>query len=146
MMIYPSYLTVEAIRKPKLAQLKHCCIIWTMWYWMMWGSMIIDNFLWWFPFISLFDTLRLIVLILVLKEEMAENMRSLVIQPMWLRVKKGLPKYYERVMMVGERYVPKFGLYKTQVEDLVRLVSRIVYPSVNVVKTELNLSPKETKN
>ena len=115
--LYLSYTTIEAIRKPKNDTLKHCCIIWLVWYSLVITSQIIDVFFWWVPFISLFDTFKLLTMISIFREQVADNVRSLVIQPIYQKSKRKFPIYFNFILNKLER-IPYFITYEEKFKNL----------------------------
>lgn len=133
-MLYPCYLTIESIRRPRNDQLKHCCIIWVLWYSLVWTGHFINTFLWWLPFISLFESCKLVILILALREDMAENIKSLLIQPLWQRIKKNLPKYIDKILAWLDKTIPRFQVYKDQALALYMLTKNVLEPKIKKVR------------
>lgn len=140
---YLSYLTIEAIRKPKNDTLRHCCIIWIVWYSLMVSSQVIDMFLWWIPFISLFDTFKLFMMISIFREQVADNVRSFVIQPIYQKSKRKFPIYFDFVLKKLER-IPYFVIYEEKVKNLWMTMCHLFQsPLINDLKVSKSLSSPE---
>jgi len=124
-MIYPCYLSMQAIRKPKNNELRHVCVIWILWFSLVFVTSVIDTLFWWIPFISLFDTVKLLLILLSLREDIADNIRSLLIQPVFNRLKKSIPVYYALVLDRAEAILPALAHYRANVNQTFSLYKNI---------------------
>ena len=122
---YPFYLSVEAIRHPRVALLKHCLIFWVLWFTLVVSSSLVELFFWWMPFISLFDTVKLLVLVSAYRPGVADNIRSFFIQPLWAKSKKVLPLYATVGLDRLQDFWPRASHYRTKVATLFDDVSGV---------------------
>lgn len=122
---YPFYLSVEAIRHPRVALLKHCLIFWVLWFTLVVSSSLVELFFWWMPFISLFDTVKLLVLVSAYRPGVADNIRSFFIQPLWAKSKKVLPLYATVGLDRLQGFWPKAAHYRTKASKLFEDVSGV---------------------
>ena len=104
---YPCYLSLEALKKPRIEEMKHLLIMWILWYCLSLVGLTINMFLFWIPFIGIFDTIKLIILILAIRGDIANNFRSLLIAPMWNKIKRRVPVYWNKILELSETIFPK---------------------------------------
>lgn len=122
--IYPLYLSVLAIKNsniseiqgPHINKLKHCVIFWVLWFELSFVSTIINLFFWWVPFTSVFETLKLILILMAYKPGFANALKIFFVEFVWEKSRENIPtQFLEKFKMLCQRYPNLDKYYKMTV-------------------------------
>ena len=124
--LYPCYLSLEAIKNPRNEEMKHILIMWILWFTLSQIDMGVTYFLFWLPFISIFEPLKLVILILSTRPDIANNFRSLLIAPIWNKIKRRVPAYWHKLIQFSESIFPRLQTYRLQIVDQITKAKNIL--------------------
>lgn len=106
--LYPLYLSIESLKKPKLETLKHCVTFWVLWFELIFATNIFYTLFWWLPFTSVLDFTKLLLLLLAYKEKSANLISYLLHKPLCDKLTHEFIKIYKIIRLVVNANLPYF--------------------------------------
>lgn len=118
---YPLYLSIEYIRTPiDIEKMRHLLIFWVLWFTLSFSSSIVDTFLWWVPFSSVLNTLKIVILILAYQATIAKNIQTMFFYPIWDKFNSIVPPAIKKFLEILSRVFPSIQRFRIRINNFVK--------------------------